>query len=43
MEIAIIQSIPRSRYNPKILWIDDAEIAADRIAEFGPVTGNFVA
>jgi hypothetical protein len=24
-------SIPRSRHNPKILWIDDAEIVGDRI------------
>jgi hypothetical protein len=23
--------IPRSRHNPKILWIDDAEIVGDRI------------
>src|SRR5450830_1059485 len=25
------QYIPRSRHNPKILWIDDAEIVGDRI------------
>jgi hypothetical protein len=24
-------AIPRSRHNPKILWIDDAEIVGDRI------------
>ena len=24
-------NIPRSRHNPKILWIDDAEIVGDRI------------
>jgi len=26
-----IEDIPRSRHNPKILWIDDAEIVGDRI------------
>src|SRR5450830_1142113 len=25
------ENIPRSRHNPKILWIDDAEIVGDRI------------
>ena len=24
-------AIPRSRHNPKILWVDDAEIVGDRI------------
>jgi uncharacterized membrane-anchored protein len=27
----IFIGIPRSRHNPKILWIDDAEIVGDRI------------
>jgi hypothetical protein len=27
----INRTIPRSRHNPKILWIDDAEIVGDRI------------
>jgi hypothetical protein len=29
--IAIVVVIPRSRHNPKILWVDDAEIVGDRI------------
>jgi hypothetical protein len=29
--IVIFVYIPRSRHNPKILWIDDAEIVGDRI------------
>jgi hypothetical protein len=33
--------IPRSRHNPKILWIDDAEIVGDRITEVRPIPGNF--
>src|ERR1017187_8867071 len=33
-------SIPRSRHNPKILWIDDAEIVGDRITEVRPIPGN---
>src|SRR6266446_7035465 len=32
--------IPRSSHNPKILWLDDAEIVGDRIAEVRPVSGN---
>src|SRR6202521_23911 len=35
--------IPRSRHDPKILWVDDAKIVGDRIAEIGPVAGNFFA
>jgi hypothetical protein len=27
----LLDDIPRSRHNPKILWIDDAEIVGDRI------------
>ena len=26
-----LNCIPRSRHNPKILWVDDAEIVGDRI------------
>src|ERR1700686_4921920 len=40
---ASISSIPRSRHDPKILWVDDAKIVGDRIAEIGPVAGNFFA
>ena len=32
-----------SRQNPKILWVDDAEIVGDRIAELGPVFWDFFA
>src|SRR5438552_6062178 len=35
-------AIPRSSHNPKILWVDDAEIVGDRIAEVRPILGNFV-
>src|SRR5208283_2959719 len=30
------KTIPRSRQNPKILWVDDAEIVGDRITKFWP-------
>jgi len=33
-------NIPRSRHDPKILWVDDAEIVGDRIAKVRPVPGN---
>ena len=33
-------NIPRSRHDPKILWVDDAEIVSDRITEVRPVAGN---
>jgi hypothetical protein len=33
--------ILRSRHNPKILWIDDAEIVRDRITEVRPIPGNY--
>src|ERR1035437_10767790 len=33
--------IPRSRHNPKILGIDDAEIVGDRITEVHPIPRNF--
>src|ERR1035437_2094728 len=32
--------IPRSRHNPKILGVDDAEIVGDRITKVRPITGN---
>jgi hypothetical protein len=38
-----IANIPCSRYNPKILWIDDAEIIGHQIAASSPVLGDFVA
>src|SRR6266852_1138212 len=28
-------------HNPKILWVDDADIDDDRITEVRPVSGNF--
>jgi uncharacterized membrane protein HdeD (DUF308 family) len=39
----ILAGIPRSRQNPKILWVDDAEVVGDRIAKACPVLGDFVA
>src|ERR1035437_8566361 len=33
--------IPRSRHNPKILGVDDAEIVGDRITEVRPIPRNF--
>lgn len=33
--------IPRSRHDPKILWVDDAKIVGDRITEVRPIPGNF--
>ncbi len=38
-----LQHIPRSRQNPKILWVDDAEVVCDRIAQLLPVLRNFLA
>ena len=32
--------IPRSRHNPKIVGVDDAEIVGDRITKVRPITGN---
>ena len=40
---AVQYTIPGSSHNPKILWVDDAEIVGDRIAEVRPIPGNFVA
>ena len=34
-------NIQRSRHDPKILWVDDAKIVGDRIAEVRPVPGNY--
>src|SRR5665647_2934919 len=36
-----VSSIPRSRNNPKILGVDDAEIVGDRITEVRPIPRNF--
>src|SRR5450830_782452 len=33
-------TIPRSRHNPKILGVDDAEIVGDRITELRPIPRN---
>ena len=33
-------AIPGSPHNPKILWVDDAEIVGDCIAEVGPIPWN---
>jgi hypothetical protein len=33
--------IPRSRHDPKMLWVDDAKIVGDRITEVRPIPGNF--
>ena len=38
-----VQCIPRSPQNPKILWVDDAEVVGDRITKACPVLGDFVA
>jgi predicted metal-dependent hydrolase len=35
--------IPSSRQNPKIPWVDDAEIVRDRIAQIRPVLRDFLA
>jgi hypothetical protein len=35
-------SIPRSRQNPKIFWVDNAKITGDGIAKVSPVLGDFV-
>ena len=37
--ILFVLSILRSRHNPKILGVDDAEIVADRITEVSPIPG----
>ena len=35
-------SIPRSRQNPKIFWVDNAKITGDGVAKVSPVLGDFV-
>jgi hypothetical protein len=39
----LIQAIPCSRQNAKILWVDDAKIVGDEIAELRPVFWDFFA
>ena len=41
MRTAGRQAIPRSRHDPKILWVDDAEIVGDRITKVRPIPGTF--
>src|ERR1039457_3883121 len=41
VSIVRIYAIPRSRHNPKILGVDDAEIVGDRITELRPIPRNF--
>ena len=36
----VILCIPRSRHDPKILWVDDAEIVGDRITKVRPIPRN---
>ena len=36
-------AIPCSRHNPKILWVDDAEIIGHHITASSPVLGDFLA
>jgi len=36
------QSIPRSRQNPKIFGVDDAEVVRDRIAQLYPALRDFL-
>ena len=38
--IKINKDIPRSRHDPKILWVDDAEIVGDRITKVRPIPRN---
>src|ERR1019366_5496026 len=35
--------IPCSRHNPKILWVDDAEIIGHQITASSPALGDFLA
>ena len=35
-----VNTIPRSRHDPKILWVDDAEIVGDRITKVRPIPRN---
>ena len=36
----IALGIPRSRHDPKILWVDDAEIVGDQITKVRPIPRN---
>ena len=36
----VVVYIPRSRHDPKILWVDDAEIVGDRITKVRPIPRN---
>ena len=38
---AELSGIPRSRHDPKILWVDDAEIVGDQITKVRPIPGTF--
>ena len=38
--MARMDGIPRSRHDPKILWVDDAEIVGDRITKVRPIPRN---
>ena len=38
--LGVIADIPRSRHDPKILWVDDAEIVGDRITKVRPIPRN---
>src|SRR5450759_4447321 len=40
-DLVFNDNIPRSRHNPKILGVDDAEIVGDRITEVRPIPRNF--
>ena len=40
MIAASVFGIPRSRHDPKILWVDDAEIVGDRITKVRPIPRN---
>jgi hypothetical protein len=39
-QLPITECIPRSRHDPKILWVDDAEIVGDRITKLRPIPWN---
>ena len=43
LDAVTLFNIPRSRQNPKILWVDDAEVVRDRIAQLRPVLRDFLA
>ena len=37
------EGIPRSRHNPKLLWVDDTEVVWDLITVCGPVPWHILA